>query len=112
MGRNLNRWQNDSVPDSRNKMKKLAMLGSGSLGFVLGFVVSVILLGRYQIQLTQEQMSEGSETVCFRLDKFTGECDVNMSTFKARWLRLHEPPVDIDPSFWAPKKANEGVTAP
>ena len=73
------------------RMKRSLLL---FIGFVAGFVSAALLLGRYQIALTQEHNSLGSETICYRLDKFTGRCDVNATSYKGLWVRLHEPPSD------------------
>lgn len=73
------------------RMKKSLFL---LIGFVGGFSFAGLLLGRYQIALTQEHNSLGSETICYRLDKLTGRCDVSATSYKGLWVRLHEPPSD------------------
>lgn len=74
------------------RMKKCLLI---FIGFIGGFAFAALLLGRYQIALTQEHNSLGSETTCYRLDKFTGRCDVNATSYKGLWLRVHEPPLDL-----------------
>jgi hypothetical protein len=86
-------------------MKTPAVLCITALAFLAGFCLATLLLGRYQIELTQEHNSLGSETVCYRLDRLTGTCEVHATSFKGCWYRLREPPPGkpFEPVFTPPK---------